>query len=136
MRTRTFTLYIAATPELVWRALTEPELTRRYYLGLAVDSTWRPGAPIVFRTDRGPVAEALYGEILHVIPGEELIHSLHAAQCWLTWDVAAVEPGLTRVALSCDDLDARPDPERDEAWARVASGLKTVLETDVMFRTT
>jgi uncharacterized protein YndB with AHSA1/START domain len=42
MRTRTFTLYIAATPDRVRRALTDPGQTRRYFLGLAVDSTFSP----------------------------------------------------------------------------------------------
>ena len=136
MRTRTFILYIAAAPERVWRALTDPAQTRRYYLGLAVESAWCPGAPIVFRTARGPVPDALYGEIIHAAPGATLIHSLLTgagadaeAHCWLTWELEPAEPGLTRVALTCDDLDARPDPERDEAWSRIVSGLKTVLET-------
>ncbi|MFI5907393.1 hypothetical protein [Dactylosporangium sp. NPDC051541] len=52
-----------------------------------------------------------------------------AAHCRLTWEIAQVEPSLTRAALTCDDLDARPDRERDEAWSRIVSGLKTVLET-------
>ncbi|GAA3457284.1 SRPBCC domain-containing protein [Dactylosporangium matsuzakiense] len=136
MRTRTFTLYIAATPDRVWRALTEPELTRRYYLGLAVESTWQPGAPIQFRTAQGPVPDALYGEILHASPGQTLIYSLLTGvgpepepHCWLTWEITQPEPSLTRVALTCDDLDDRPDCERDEAWSRIVSGLKTVLET-------
>jgi uncharacterized protein YndB with AHSA1/START domain len=136
MRTRTFTLYIAATPERVWQALTDPEQTRRYFLGLAVDSGFRPGDPILFRTTQGPVPDALHGEVLHVVPGVQLVHNLYTGtgreqevHCWLTWDVALAEPGLTRAALTCDDLDPRPDPERDEAWSRVVSGLKTVLET-------
>ncbi|WP_433057580.1 SRPBCC domain-containing protein [Dactylosporangium sp. CS-033363] len=129
MRTRTFTLYIAATPGRVWQALTEPELTRRYYLGLAVESTWQPAAPILFHARRGPIHDVLYGEIVHAIPQELLIHSLLAAHCWLSWEIAEVQPGLTRVALHVDDLEPGPDPERDEAWSRVVSGLKTVLET-------
>jgi uncharacterized protein YndB with AHSA1/START domain len=135
MRTRTFSLYIAATPDQVWQAITEPALTRRFYLGLAVESQWEPGASIVFRTT-GPVPDALHGEVLHVDPGRQLVHNLFTgigpeqeAHCWLTWDLARVEPALCRVALTCDDLDGRADPERDEAWSRVLSGLKTVLET-------
>ncbi|WP_433216733.1 SRPBCC domain-containing protein [Dactylosporangium sp. CS-047395] len=129
MRTRTFTLYIAATPERVWQALTEPTLTRRYYLGLAVESTWQPGTPILFHARRGPINDVLYGEIVHAVPHLLLIHSLLAARCWLTWEITETQPGLTRVALAVDDLEPDPDPERDEAWSRVVSGLKTVLET-------
>ncbi|GAA2381595.1 SRPBCC domain-containing protein [Dactylosporangium salmoneum] len=136
MRTRTFTLYIAATPEQVWHALTDPALTRRYYLGLAVDSTWDEGAPIVFRTDQGPVADALFGEILHAAPARHLIHNLLTGvgperdpHCWLTWTLTPADVHLTRVTLTCDDVDRADDPERDDAWSRIVSGLKTVLET-------
>ena len=136
MRSRTFTLYIAATPDRVWRALTEPSETRRYFMGLAVESTFAPGSPIVFRTTQGPVPDALHGSILHAVPNRELIHNLYTgvgheqeAHCWLTWELAAASPSLTRTSLTCDDVDPRPDPERDEAWSRIISGLKTVLET-------
>ncbi|WP_238015973.1 SRPBCC domain-containing protein [Dactylosporangium sp. AC04546] len=136
MRTRTFSLYIAATAEQVWRALTDPCLTRRFYLGCAVESTFTAGDTIVYRTTIGPVTDALHGEIIHVEPHKLLVHSLFTGigreqevHCWLAWEVAEVEPGLTRAALTCDDLDRNPDPERDETWSRVVSGLKTVLET-------
>lgn len=137
MRTRTFSLYIAATPEQVWRAITEPSQTRRFYLGLAVESQWCPGAPILFRA-AGPVPDALHGEILHADPPRQLVHNLFTgvgreqeAHCWLTWDITVAEPSLTRVALTCDDLDPRPDTDRDETWSRIVSGLKSVLEAGV-----
>ncbi|MET7399840.1 SRPBCC domain-containing protein [Dactylosporangium sp. NPDC005572] len=136
MRTQTFSLYIAATAEQVWRALTEPNITRRFYLGCAVESAFMPGERIVYRASIGPVTDALHGEIIHVVPEQLLVHSLFTGtgreqevHCWLTWEVAEVEPGLTRAALTCDDLDRDADPERDETWSRVVSGLKTVLET-------
>ncbi|GAB3872731.1 hypothetical protein GCM10027610_138660 [Dactylosporangium cerinum] len=50
--------------------------------------------------------------------------------CWLTWLITVVEPGVCRVALTCDDVERDPDEERDEAWSRVLSGLKSVLEAD------
>ncbi|MFB9179164.1 SRPBCC domain-containing protein [Dactylosporangium sucinum] len=136
MRTRTFSLYIAATADQVWRALTDPCRTRQFYLGCTVESAFVEGATIVYRATVGPVTDALHGEVLHVEPARTLVHSLFTGigreqevHCWLTWEVAEVEPGLTRAALTCDDLDRHADPERDETWSRVVSGLKTVLET-------
>jgi uncharacterized protein YndB with AHSA1/START domain len=140
MRTRHFTLYIAATREQAWRALTDPAMTRRFYFGLAVESRWRAGSPIAYRSAPGqyPAPVVLAGEIVHVEPGRRLVHSLvsdtdaeadREAQCWVTWDLDEPEPGICRVALTCDDLDRCDDPERDESWCRLLSGLKTVLET-------
>jgi hypothetical protein len=85
MQTRTFTLYIAAAPDRVWRALDN------LFTGIG---------------------------------------AARDAHCWLTWELTAVDDGaLTRARLTCDDLDARPHPDRDEAWSRIVSGLKTVAES-------
>ncbi|WP_327005677.1 SRPBCC domain-containing protein [Dactylosporangium sp. NBC_01737] len=137
MRTSTCSLYIAADPARVWRAITEPAFTRRFYLGLAVDSQWTPGAPIVYRAAAGPVPDVLHGDIVHVEEGRLLVHNLYTGigaeqevHCWLTWLITPAEPGVCRVALTCDDVERDPDEERDEAWSRVLSGLKSVLEAE------
>ena len=39
----TYVSYIAATPEQVWQALTDPVFTRRYFAGFAVDVEPRRG---------------------------------------------------------------------------------------------
>lgn len=143
MRTRHFSTYIAASSDQVWQALTDPSMTRRYYAGLAVESDWQPGSPIVYRPDlpRYP-GHQLAGEIVHAAPGRLLVHSLltdtdtdadRAAQCWLTWELDEREPGLCRICLTCDDLDRFPDTERDEAWSRLLSGLKTAVEASAQY---
>lgn len=38
-------IYIRATPEQVWRAITDPSWTRRYFHGTEFMSTLEPGAP-------------------------------------------------------------------------------------------
>jgi uncharacterized protein YndB with AHSA1/START domain len=143
MRTRQFNLYISVPRVRVWQALTDPAMTRRFYFGLAVESDWCAGSTIVYSTtlDPGtatnrPVAVVLTGEIVDIEPGHRLVHSLltdtdtdRETQSWVSWELDEPEPGVCRVSLTCDDLDRFDDPERDEAWCRVLSGLKTVLET-------
>ena len=46
-----FTTFIRATPEAVWRAITESDFTVRYYYGSTVESDWAPGSPYVYRID-------------------------------------------------------------------------------------
>ncbi len=41
--------YIRTTPEQLWRALTEPAFTERYWGGLALDTDWKVGSPISWR---------------------------------------------------------------------------------------
>jgi uncharacterized protein YndB with AHSA1/START domain len=137
MRTRTFTLYAAATRGQVWRALTDPECTRRFYFGLSVDAEWRADGPIAYRMPGGaPDWAELHGHIVHLSPGRRLMHSLEettpwgpAPESWVCWAIDEMSPGLCRVALTSDDLDPAGACDRDEAWSRVLSGLKTVLET-------
>lgn len=42
-----YTSYIAATPERVWAALTDPAFTRRYW-NLEFETDWQPGSPMVW----------------------------------------------------------------------------------------
>jgi uncharacterized protein YndB with AHSA1/START domain len=136
MRTRQFVLYIDADRDRVWQALTDPALTQRYFMGLRVESDWRPAAPISYHPPAGPPGAGLTGEVVHVEPGRTVTYSLFdtgdldlGVTCWLSWELDAAGPGLCRVQLTCDDLDPDGDPERDDAWCRLLSRLKTVLET-------
>ena len=47
--------YIAATPEQVWSALTEPAQSEQYFFGRRVESDWQVGSPFVLRMDDGRV---------------------------------------------------------------------------------
>lgn len=42
-------LYVRATPDEVYAALTDAALTARFWSGLSFDTTWEPGAPMVWR---------------------------------------------------------------------------------------
>ena len=49
-----YVTYIRTTPEKLWRALIEPEFTRRYWMATTQESEWKPGASwrIVFADGR------------------------------------------------------------------------------------
>lgn len=133
MQTRTFAVYVAASANQVWQALTDPRLTRGFYFGLAVESDWQAGSAITYQ---GPGPARLVGEIVHVEPGRRLVHSLlpsvdvpEGAESWVTWELSSSEPGVCRVSLTHDDFEPSGDPEQDEAWLRLVSNLKTLIET-------
>ena len=46
--TRVFLIETSATAAQVWAALTRPDQTVRYFNGLAIESTWRPGSSVGF----------------------------------------------------------------------------------------
>jgi uncharacterized protein YndB with AHSA1/START domain len=129
MQTRTFEARVDACPDDVWAALTDPEVTRRFFFGLTVDSDWQAGSPIVYH---GPPPHHISGELVHVCKPNLLMHSIvdGAAQAgeadalgWITWTVESHPAGGSTVCVSVDDLDLDADPELDQAWCQVLTRL-------------
>src|SRR5919202_949788 len=84
---RVYETDIRATPERVWQALTDPELTRQYYFNTRVESDWTPGSPIRYRNPQGGVD--LEGEVLEVDPPRRLVTTFRPA--WAP-DMAGAPP--------------------------------------------
>ena len=137
--TQVYALFIRATPEQVWDAITKPEFTSRYFYGSAVDSTWEPGSPYLgWSSDR--TQQFVDGQVLEAEPPRLLRHtwrSLYdeeAAQeqhSRVTWEIEPQDGGVTKLTVVHDQLEASPKTALGVAggWAYVLSGLKTLLET-------
>ena len=131
-----FTTFIRATPEAVWRAITESDFTVRYYYGSTVESDWAPGSPYVYRIDGQP---ALEGVILESVPERRLVMTFHAT--WddkvaadhpsrMTWELEPAGPGVTKVTVIHGGFEAANETYRQaEGAAYILAGLKTLLET-------
>ncbi len=128
-----YEVYIRATPEQVWRALTESEFTTRYYYGNTVESDWKPGSPMVYRNPDG--TESIQSEVVEADPPRRLLHTFFfpgsdesPSRC--TW---TVEPrgDASLLTLVHDGFDGETSTYRSVAhgWVPVLSGLKTLLET-------
>ena len=50
-----YEVYIRTTPEALWKAITDPEMTRQYFYGTAVRSTWAKGATVEHLGENGVV---------------------------------------------------------------------------------
>lgn len=57
-----YTIYIAATPETVWQALTSAEFSRKYFFGNAVEVDLRIGGAYIVRTPDGTLH--INGEVI------------------------------------------------------------------------
>ena len=71
-----YTIYIAATPEKVWQALTTAEFSRQYFSGFAIEADLRIGGAFVARAPDGSVH--IGGEVLECDPPRKLT---------VTWNV-------------------------------------------------
>jgi uncharacterized protein YndB with AHSA1/START domain len=128
-----YEVYIRATPEEVWRALTDSELTTQYYYDNTVESDWRPGSPMIYRNPDGTVA--IECEVVEADAPRRLVHTFFfpgtdesPSRC--TW---SIEPrgDATLLTLTHDEFDGETSTYRSVAhgWVPVLSGLKTLLET-------
>jgi uncharacterized protein YndB with AHSA1/START domain len=45
-------VWVDVVPDVVWRALTEPELVKEYFFGTTLVTDWAVGSPIVYRRRR------------------------------------------------------------------------------------
>ncbi len=130
-------IFIRATPEAIWQAITETNVTLRYYYGSAIDSTFEPGAPYRMTIEGDLQIE---GEILEVSPPRRLVQTFHAV--WdegvaadpftrVTWEIEETEPGVCRVTVIHDDLveGSATQQQVSGGWPYILSGLKTLLET-------
>jgi len=148
-----YRVYIKASPEAIWDAVTKPEWTVQYGFAPLVEYELRPGG--AFRADANDGMKALGcpdiisdGEVIEADPPHKLVQTwrmtmtpeMAAESCTrLTYDIEPVRGGVTKVTVTHDMTGApmwasvmRGDCESIGAgggWSEILSGLKTLLET-------
>jgi uncharacterized protein YndB with AHSA1/START domain len=133
--TQVYQLFIRATPEQVWDAITNGDLTTQYFYASRVEMG--DGR----RRAYGPNGE-LWGDsaILEEDPPRKLVHEWQGLYdpeladeetSRVTWEVEPQDGGVTRLTLVHDRLEGAPKTAASVAggWMFVLSGLKTLLET-------
>ena len=123
--TYVYTTYIESTPERVWAALTDPEITAGYWGHRNESPDWRAGSPwLHVRTDGS--GDDGGGEVLESDPPRRLAFS---------WDESRVafdiEPYHDIVKLTVTHSDLAPEDVEGagDGWPAVLANLKTLLET-------
>jgi uncharacterized protein YndB with AHSA1/START domain len=127
-----------ATPERVWRAITDGDDTAGYYYGTRVRSTWEVGAAIAYDYPDGSLAAD--GIVLEVEPGRRVVMAFHPR--WdpgieaegpvrMTWAIeAGQDGGPTRLTVTSALVPgSRAADEFSGGVVHIVSGLKTLLET-------
>jgi uncharacterized protein YndB with AHSA1/START domain len=133
-----YIIYIQATPERVWDALTRPEFTRDYFFGRTVESDWKTGSPWLLRMPDGRID--VQGEVLEADRPRRLklswtvvwnaeMAKLPAAH--VTYDIETVGGmvKLTMTQANDFELEDRFLEGGRQGWPMILSGLKSLLET-------
>ena len=133
----TYQTYVRATPETLWRALTDPEMTRGYFYGCAVQSEFKPGSTVVWKAPDGNVMSD--GTVVEAVPGQRLVQTMRLAYdpeiaadrpSRVSWTIAPMGK-VSQLLLEHDDFDGETRTYRDSigGWPVILSGLKTLVET-------
>jgi uncharacterized protein YndB with AHSA1/START domain len=133
-----YTIYIAATPEKVWQALTSAEFSRKYFFGNAVEVDLRVGGAYVVRTADGSLH--ISGEVIECDPPKKLTMTFN-----VNWPALIEKLGPTLVTYEIEPfgevvkltlLQSHDRPISDDilsggrsGWPAILSSLKSLLET-------
>jgi uncharacterized protein YndB with AHSA1/START domain len=133
--TQVYQVFIRATPEAIWDAITKPELTVRYFHGVHMEL--RDGRRWSSMSD----GRAWDEPILECDPPRRLVHEWLSAYdpelaaeepSRVTWEIEPREDGMTLLTVVHDRLEGAPRTAENvagEGWMYVLSSLKTLLET-------
>ena len=150
--TQVYRVYIRATPQAVWDAITDPEWNARFGYPGRSEYDLRPGG--AFLAIAPPEAQAMGmpehvadGEVLEADPPRRLV------QTWrflyeplmsegfnrVTWDIEEDDGGITRLSVTHELENAPVTAEQvgsvarifegGGGWTMVLSDLKSLLET-------
>jgi uncharacterized protein YndB with AHSA1/START domain len=133
-----YVTYIAATPEKVWQALTDPEFTRQYFAGFAIDVEPREGGSFRLLYPDGRVH--MSGRVVEWSPPrrfsctwvvEGMPDFRELPECLVTYDI---EQTGDAVRLTMTESHSWDIPDEILAggrggWPAILSSLKSVLET-------
>ncbi|HET6682381.1 MAG TPA: SRPBCC domain-containing protein [Gaiella sp.] len=133
--TQVYQLFIKATPEAIWDAITKSEFTTRYFYASRVEVTPER------RQSFGPDG-ALWGDsaVLEYDPPRRLVHGWQGlyspefaaeAESRVSWEIEPQDGGYCLLTVVHDQLEGAPKTAESVAggWMFVLSGLKTLLET-------
>jgi uncharacterized protein YndB with AHSA1/START domain/DNA-binding transcriptional ArsR family regulator len=128
-----YVTYIHSSPERVWEALTDADLTAQYW-GHSNVSDWQPGSRWEHvRTDGSGIADVV-GEVIESTPPRRLVMTFGGSDESGRPSVVRfdIEPhhDIVRLTVTHEDIPSASDYEAASAgWAAVMSNLKSLLET-------
>jgi uncharacterized protein YndB with AHSA1/START domain len=132
--TQVYSVFILATPEQIWDAITKSDFTQQYFYGASIDV--RDGRRFCSIGDMD-----WDEEVLEADPPRKLVHGWVSgydpdlaaeAESRVTWEIEPQDGGITKLTVVHDQLEGAPKTAESVSgvgWMLVLSGLKTLLET-------
>ena len=134
--TQVYQVFIRATPEAIWDAITQPEFTQQYFYGARIENT--PDRHMARSPDGDDWGDSPTFEF---DPPRRLVHGWQSKydpetaaepESRVTWEIEPQDGGYCKLTVTHDQLEGSPKTAESvsgEGWMMVLSGLKTLLET-------
>lgn len=136
-----YVTYIETTPEKLWAALTEPELTKAYWPGHGPNSAhvnvsdWKPGSRWEHQQTNDGKTVDIVGKVIEASPPHRLVLSWarpkeegdETKHSRATFDLEQ-QGAVVRLTVTHDGLDPQMLAGISGGWPMVLSNLKTFLE--------
>jgi uncharacterized protein YndB with AHSA1/START domain len=134
-----YQVFIQATPQQVWDAITSSDFTTKYYYGSPIESDWKAGSPYTMFSPDGQNV-FIDGKVLEAEPSRRLVQTFNAKwspdfadepETRVTWEIEQMgdackltltHEGFTTESKLYHGVD-------DGGWSQILSGMKTLLET-------
>jgi len=141
-----YVTYIATTPDKVWRALVDTDVTRKYWADPTSNSPahvnvsdWKPGSQWEHQRVDDARTVDMVGKVVESTPPRRLVLTWarptdakdDAKHSRVTFDIEPQSGRLVRLTVTHEDLERDPKMLAgiSSGWPMVLSNLKTLLET-------
>jgi uncharacterized protein YndB with AHSA1/START domain len=131
-----YQVFIKATPEAIWDAITKPEFSAKYFYGAHIENT------ADLHAAHGPDGDDWgSGQMYEFDPPRKLVHEWRSTYSpelaeedasRVTWEIEPQDGGYSMLTVVHDQLEGAPKTAASvygPGWMMVLSGLKTLLET-------
>ena len=134
-----YVLYIRTTPEKLWDAIVNPELTRQYFHNTEVRSDFKVGSQLDYfmQNESGESVSALTGKILEVVPARKLVHTFSFHQngdkpSRASYEIEPVAGSdIVKLTVTHDGFEGETETYKGVSggWPILLNSLKSLLET-------
>jgi uncharacterized protein YndB with AHSA1/START domain len=132
-----YVTYIRTTPEKLWRALIEPEFTRKFWVDTVQECDWKVGSTWKLIVPDGRVADD--GQVIEIDPPRKLVLTWQnhlfpemTAEGFsrMTYELEAKgETVKLTVTHTMDRRDSKLVKAVSNGWPHIFASLKSLLET-------
>jgi len=128
---------MAPVPE-VWKALTTPEIIKKYFFGTNAISDWRPGSALIFKGEWEGKKYEDKGTILSMIPDRLFQYTYWSSMSGIedkpenyvtiTYDLTENKDGTVLTVTQENIPDVKTKEHSEQNWKKVLADLKQLLE--------